>query len=115
MKVILQETQTSIDPATGGIDGLEFIYEVDPSTAQAENLDAVPQSPGEFAGLGTYSGGGAAGLGRLALRLGITLEYGSGEADCEGTITCVAVDGGEPHCTTTLANEQIASGCRMRR
>ncbi len=111
VKVEQQETQTSFDPATGGIDGLEFNYEVDPSTAQAEELDNVPQSPGQFAGLGSYSGGGVAGLGRLALRLGITLEFGGGEENCDGQITCVSVDGGEPHCTTTLSSEQIASGC----
>jgi len=109
-RVDQQETLTSIDPATGGIDGLEFNYEVDPSTAQASDLDNVPQSPGEFAG-SSYSGGSAGELGRLALRLGISLEFGSGEEDCEGAITCVSVDGGEPHCTTTLSSEQIASGC----
>lgn len=110
-RVDQQDTQTSIDPATGGIDGLEFNYEVDPSTAQSPELDNVPQSPGQFSGLGSYSGGGVAGLGRLALRLGITLEFGGGEEDCEGNITCTSVDGGEPHCSTTLTNEQIASGC----
>lgn len=105
-----QSSNTSMDPDTGGIDGMEFNYEVDPSTAQGAGLTAVPQSPGQFDGFG-YSGGAVGGLGRLALRLGITLEFGDGgsgggDDTCEGTMECSA-DG--TTCTITFSEEQIAN------
>lgn len=111
VKVVQQSTETAIDPSTGGIDGMELGYEVDPSTAQAADLDNVPQSPGQFAGLGSYSGGAVGGLGRLALRLGITLEFGDGGGGgdtCSGTLEC-SVDGNVITCTTTLSQEEIAN------
>lgn len=107
--VVQESTNTSMDPNTGGIDGMEFGYVVDSSTAQSEDLDNAPQSPGQFAGLGSYSGGAVGGLGRLALRLGITLEFGDGGGGtCEGTLEC-SVDGGVITCKTTLSQEEIAN------
>jgi len=108
IKVVQQSTDVSGDPTSGGIDGVEFSYEVDQSTAQGSDLPAVPQSPGQFSGF-DYSGGAVGGLGRLALRLGITLEFGGGGGDsCQGTLEC-SVDGDTITCTTTLSEEAIAS------
>lgn len=112
VRVEQQSTNTSVDPNTGGIDGMEFNYEVDPSTAQGAGLNAFPISPGQFGGFG-YSGGAVGGLGRLALRLGITLEFGGGEGGgggdtCTGSLQC-SVDGAHISCTTSLSQEEIAN------
>lgn len=110
-RVLVLVTDIIAEITTEGLlDGAIPTVQVDPETAQGPGLNGVPQFAEEFAGFG-FSGdaGTLFALSNLALRLGVSIEFGpGGGGTCSGgTMECEINDDGVLHCRVTLSKEEL--------
>lgn len=107
VRVVQHSTNNVSDMDRRNIDASSFHHVVEPATAQGPGLWAIPASPGQFHGF-AYSGGAVGGLGRLALRLGVALEFGDGDGggSCEGMLSCTP-EGKPLRCETSLSRKHV--------
>lgn len=110
-RVLVRVTDIIAEITTEGLlDGAIPELEVDPSTVRGPGLNAAPSSPGQFNGFG-FSGdaGTLFALSNLALRLGVSIEFGpDGGGTCTGgTMECEINDDGVLHCRVTVGKQEL--------